>query len=92
MQHAAISTLGLRPISPPLHLCTQHKPLPGHRDDESSGADDEDSDVAVVVRYTTQVCYVRKPSYTTSTSYIRKNLNLFICLSCIFDNFVLIEK
>ena len=40
-------------------------------------ADDEDSDVAVVVRYTTQVCYVRNPSYATSTSYICINLNLF---------------
>ena len=34
----AISTLGLCPISPPLHLCTQHKPLPGHCDDD----DDDD--------------------------------------------------
>ena len=40
-------------------------------------ADDEDSDVAVVVRYTTQVCYVRNPPYTTSTSYICINDNLF---------------
>ena len=44
-QAAAISTLGLRPISPPLHLCTQHKPLPRHRhdDDEDSGGDDNDT-------------------------------------------------
>ena len=35
---------GLLTISLPLHLCTQHKPLPGHRDDdEDSGADAEDS-------------------------------------------------
>ena len=46
-------------------------------------ADDEDSDVAVVVRYTTQVCYVRNTPYTTSTSYICINDNQFnFCLMC----------
>ena len=44
----AISTPGLFTISPPLHLCTQHKPLPGHHhdddDDDNEWDDDDESD------------------------------------------------
>ena len=54
-------------------------------DDEDSGVDNEkNGDVAVVGRYTTQVCYVRNPSYTTPTSYICINLYLFNSCSSIF--------
>ena len=56
-------------------------------DDEDSDIDNDDEkngDVAVVDRYTTQVCYVRNPSYTTPTSYICINLYLFNSCSSIF--------